>query len=224
MRGLARIRIKICGITRLTDALCAIEAGVDALGFIFYEKSPRAIEPEVARRIIEQLPPLVSVVGVFVDRDQQQVEAIIKQCSLGYAQLHGSESPEYCHRLGTEAVPCRVLKAIRVGPQTTAAAVAPYHDCVKGLLLDTYQENAAGGTGEAFDWSRIAGLNLKKPFLLAGGLNVDNIGTALARVRPYGVDANSGLEDAPGIKNHHLIRQFIGTVRKFEALHLTGQQ
>lgn len=222
--GPRRIRIKICGMTRLEDALCAAEAGVDALGFIFYAKSPRSIDPEAAQRIIAQLPPFVDAVGVFVDRELQQVEAIVKQCCLNYAQLHGAESPEDCRHLAQIAAPCQVLKAIRVGPQTTAAEVAPYQDSIQGFLLDTYQKNAVGGTGETFDWSLVGRLNLMKPFLLAGGLSVDNIRLALEQVLPYGVDTNSGLETAPGIKDHTLIRQFVAAVRKFEADCLTSQQ
>jgi len=222
--GPKRIRIKICGMTRLEDALCAAEAGVDALGFIFYAKSPRSIDPESAQRIIAQLPPFVDAVGVFVDRELQQVEAIVKQCRLSYAQLHGAESPEDCRRLAKIAAPCQVIKAIRVGTQTTAAEVTLYQDSIQGFLLDTYQKNAVGGTGETFDWSLVDRLNFGKPFLLAGGLSVDNIRLALEQVRPYGVDANSGLETAPGIKDHNLIRQFVAAVRKFEADCLAGQQ
>lgn len=221
MSGQQRIRIKICGMTRLADALCATEAGVDGLGFIFHEPSPRAIAPEAAQRIIAKLPPLIAAVGVFVNRDRQQVEKIIRQCGLGYAQLHGGESPEYCRSLAENAGPCRILKAIRVGPHTTSAEVAPYQDYVQGFLLDTYQKNVVGGTGEVFDWSVIDRLHLSKPFLLAGGLSVDNIRAALEQVRPYGVDANSGLEEAPGIKSHELIRRFVAAVRKFEADRLT---
>ncbi|MBV5318107.1 MAG: phosphoribosylanthranilate isomerase [Desulfobulbaceae bacterium] len=220
----ARIRVKICGMTRLEDALCAVEAGVDALGFIFYAKSPRSIEPEAAQRIIAQLPPFVDAVGVFVDRELSQVAAIIKQCRLGYAQLHGTESPEDCRQLAQLAAPCQVLKAVRVGPQSTAADVALYRDSVQGFLLDTYQKNAVGGTGTTFDWSLIDSLKLTKPFLLAGGLDVGNIRTALEHVRPYGVDANSGLEIAPGRKDHSLIRQFVVAVRQFEADRLSGQK
>ena len=223
MNGQQRIRIKICGMTRLADALCAVEAGVDALGFIFHAQSPRCIDPETARLIIAQLPPFVDAVGVFVDQEQQQVSEIIKQCRLGYAQLHGVESPEYFLRLANSTPSCQVLKAIRVGPYTTAAEVARYQDSVQGFLLDTYRKNAVGGTGETFDWSMIDLLDLNKPFLLAGGLTVDNIGTALEIVRPYGVDANSGLEDGPGVKNHRLIRRFVAAVREFETS-LTGQQ
>ncbi len=220
-----RTRIKICGITRLADALCAVEAGVDALGFIFYAKSPRAIEPHVAREIIRQLPPFVDAVGVFVGEELQRVTAIVRECGFGYAQLHGSESPAYCRELAACAAPCQVLKAVRVGEQSAAEEVASYHDCVRGYLLDTYQKNAVGGTGQVFDWAMIDRLRIGKPFLLAGGLDPDNVREALEQVQPYGVDANSGLEDAPGVKNHGLIRRFIATVRTFEAAGpLPGQQ
>jgi phosphoribosylanthranilate isomerase len=224
MNGPRRIRIKICGMTRLEDALCAVEAGVDALGFIFYAKSPRSIEPSAAQRIIAQLPPLVDAVGVFVDHELSQVEAIVKQCGLGYAQLHGAESPEDCRLLARMAAPCQMLKALRVGPLSTAAEVASYQDSVQGFVLDTYHQKAVGGTGATFDWSMIAHLKLAKPFLLAGGLTVGNIRAALEQVRPYGVDANSGLETAPGLKDHGLIRRFVAAVREFEADRLTGQQ
>jgi len=219
-----RIRIKICGMTRRADAFCAVEAGVDALGFIFYDKSPRAIEPLAARIIIEQLPPFVDAVGVFVNEELDRVADIIKECGLAYAQLHGSESPAYCRELAALIAPCRLLKAIRVGDQTSADEVAHYHDVVRGYLLDTYQKDAVGGTGQTFDWTLIDRLRLNKPFLLAGGLDTNNIRQALERVCPYGVDANSGLEDAPGVKNHESIHQFIAAVRAFETDCLACQQ
>ena len=210
-----RVRVKICGMTRADDALCAAAAGVDALGFIFYAKSPRHIEPEAARRIIAQLPPLVAAVGVFVNEEMARVATLVRECGLQYVQLHGGESPEYCRELAARAG-CRVLKAIRVGPATTAAVIAPYAEVVSGYLLDTYEQGRVGGTGAAFDWSLIARLGLEKPFLLAGGLDSGNIDTALRSVRPYGVDANSGLETAPGHKDHDLIRRFVAAVRSFE--------
>jgi len=212
-----RIQIKICGMTRLADALCAVEAGVDGLGFIFSEQSPRMVAPETAKAIIGQLPPLVAAVGVFVDEEPGRVAAIVRECGINIIQLHGAESPAYCRELASLAAHCRLLKAIRVGGQTTAAEAAAYNEVVHGFLLDTYQKNVVGGTGQTFDWSLIDRLNLTKPFLLAGGLDANNIGAALARVRPYGVDANSGLEDAPGHKNHDQIRLFIAAVRAFEA-------
>lgn len=211
-----RVRVKICGMTRLADALCAVEAGGDALGFIFYAKSPRCIEREHAKMIIAALPPLVHTVGVFVNEEIGIVATTVRECSLSHVQLHGDESPDYCRALAQVASPCRILKAIRVGPATTAAVIAPYAEVVSGYLLDTYEQGRVGGTGAAFDWSLIARLGLEKPFLLAGGLDSGNIDTALRSVRPYGVDANSGLETAPGHKDHDLIRRFVAAVRSFE--------
>lgn len=217
MKVSSRIRIKICGITRLADANCAAQAGVDALGFIFYEQSTRCISVQAAATIIRQLPPFVDAVGVFVNTELHEVVRIIRECRLSYAQLHGTESPDYCQDLARCAAPCQVLKAIRVSAQSSIDEVAGYQDVVCGYLLDTYHENALGGTGQAFDWALIDRLQLKRPFLLAGGLNSANIREALEQVRPYGVDANSGLEDAPGLKNHQHLRQFIETVRRFES-------
>ena len=207
-----RVRVKICGMTRIDDAQCAAAAGVDALGFIFYAKSPRHIEPEAARRIIAGLPPLVDAVGVFVNEEMARVEAVVRGCGLQYAQLHGGESPDYCRELAARAG-CRVLKAIRVGPATTATDIAPYRGAVCGFLLDTYQQDAVGGTGAVFDWALIDRLQLDRPFLLAGGLSVDNIAAALTQAQPFGVDANSGLERVPGIKDHDLIERFMTAVR-----------
>lgn len=211
-----RIRIKMCGITNLEDATAAVDAGVDALGFIFYEKSPRNIDPEVARIIIEQLPPFVSTVGVFVDRKRQEVEEIIRFCRLGYAQLHGQESPKYCERLTRFAAPCQVIKALRVGEHLQASDITPYNDHVKGFLLDTYQKGVKGGTGQRFDWSLIQGLKLQRDFILAGGLDAESVREAVENVSPYALDVNSGVEASPGQKDYSLIKKFIRQVRACE--------
>ncbi len=213
-----RMRIKVCGITRLEDALCAASAGVDALGFIFYRKSPRYIAPEEARQIIDQLPPFIDTVGVFVDQEREEVEEIIHYCRLGYVQLHGQESPKYCERLLRSASPCEVIKAFRVGPQTTAEEFEPYVPFVRAFLLDTYDKEMAGGTGRCFDWSLIDMLRLARPYILAGGLDAGNIGAALQAGNARGVDVNSGVEISPGIKDHRLVRDFVATVRQKEEL------
>lgn len=209
----ARIRIKMCGVTRLADAMVGVEAGVDALGFIFYKKSPRNIDPEDARLIIEQLPPFVDVVGVFVDKKRSEVEEIVQYCRLGYAQLHGNESPKYCERLARYAAPCQVIKALRVGGDLGNEDIEIYREDVKGFLLDTYRKGQAGGTGESFDWSLVRELNFEKPIILAGGLDCDNVVRAIEATKPYGVDVNSGVEQAPGIKEHQKIRKFVDLVR-----------
>jgi phosphoribosylanthranilate isomerase len=211
-----RIRIKVCGITRQEDALCAASAGVDALGFIFHRKSPRYIAPEEARQIIDQLPPFIDTVGVFVDRELEEVEEIIHYCRLSYVQLHGEESPKFCERMVRFVSPCQIIKAFRVGPQTTAEEFEAYTPYVRAFLLDTYDKELVGGTGRSFDWSLIDKLRLARPYILAGGLSADNIGAALQAGKARGVDVNSGVEIRPGIKDHRLVRDFVATVRKKE--------
>lgn len=220
-----RFRVKICGMTRAADAACAAQAGVDALGFIFVAKSPRNIAPDAAREIIAQLPPFVDTVGVFVNETMRRVQEIAQTCGLNTIQLHGAESPQYCRELASALPCCRLLKAFRIGTHSLAADIAPYAEVVQGYLLDTFQKDGEGGTGLAFDWTLIERLQLRRPFFLAGGLDADNISQALIQVQPYGVDANSGLEDAPGEKNHQKIKTFLAKIRQAERLaHLSGQQ
>ena len=211
-----RIRIKMCGTTNLADALAAVEAGVDALGFIFYNKSPRAVDPKVARVIIEQLPPFVDTVGVFVDRYQEEVQEIVRFCSLNYAQLHGQESPDYCERLAHFTAPCQIIKALRVGEHLRETDIAPYNEYVKGFLLDTYEKGVQGGTGKNFDWSLIERLHLQRDFILAGGLDPDNVREAVEAVNPSILDVNSGVEIRPGKKDHERLRAFVRQVRLCE--------
>jgi phosphoribosylanthranilate isomerase len=202
----------MCGTTNLEDALAAVEAGVDALGFIFHPRSPRCIEPAAARLIIEHLPPFVDTVGVFVDRDCEEVAEIARFCSLNYVQLHGNEAPAYCEQLARAAAPCQLIKALRVGEHLRAEDIAPYHPHVRGFLLDTYQKGQEGGTGQTFDWSLIPRLNLQRDFILAGGLDISNVRAAIETVQPYGLDVNSGVESSPGRKYHALIRSFVQAV------------
>ena len=166
---------------------------------------------------LQRFPPFVDTVGVFVNEDQERLKEIVQHCGLNTVQLHGQESPDYCDQLARSLPSCRLLKAFRVGTQTTAADIAPYADYVQGYLLDTFQKDAVGGTGQAFDWALIERLQLRRPFLLAGGLDCDNVNLALKEVAPYGLDANSGLEDAPGVKNHQKVQAFLRLVR--EAAH-----
>ena len=205
-----RFRVKICGMTQLDDALCAASAGVDALGFIFYARSPRSISLQAAKDIIAKLPPFVDRVGVFVNTSPEEMARHINECGLTYAQLHGDEAPADCEGLLKLAPQCKLIKALTV--------FAPY---VSGFLLDTYAPNAHGGTGHTFDWSLIP--PCPKPLLLAGGLTVENIVAALRQTNPYGVDANSGLEDAPGKKNHDKIKTFLRQVREYEHSLLSGK-
>ncbi len=208
-----RTRIKMCGITNRYDAEEGVLAGVDALGFIFVEASPRYVSPELARGIISELPPFVDCVGVFVDRDPKEVEEIIASCGLSHVQLHGSEEPEYCERLARSAAPCKVIKAFRVGGETEADLFTPYNDVVQGFLLDTYSKGIAGGTGMAFDWRIIDRLRLQLPLILAGGLGPDNVREAIKQVRPFAIDVNSGVEWTPGMKKAEKVHAFMEQVR-----------
>ncbi len=209
----ARTRVKMCGITRLDDALAAVRFGVDALGFIFYRKSPRWVAPEGAASIIDRLPPFVDRVGVFVDAPLAEVVRTAA-AGLSYLQLHGGESPAYCREIRARLPLLGIIKAIRVGEEDRGASstFAPYVDCVDAFLLDTYVKGESGGTGRVFDWSIIATLELQRPLILAGGLGPDNIARALAEVRPYGIDINSGVESQPGIKDHHRLRTLMRVV------------
>lgn len=208
----SRTRIKVCGITTTEDAKEAIRLGVDAIGFIFAEKSPRYITPEKAKEIVAELPPFVHFVGVFVDTDPVEVEEIIEYCDLSTVQLHGNEDPEYCQKLSQAAKSCRVIKAFRVGESTVASEFTTYEDCVEGFLLDTYVKGQEGGTGHPFDWSIIESLNLKLPVILAGGLGPGNIAEAISQVKPFAVDVNSGVEESPGKKNHEKLSALVVSV------------
>ena len=198
-----RTRIKICGMTRQREAAHAVACGVDALGFIFYRKSPRNIEPEKAREIITAFPPFVDAVGVFVNEEAEVVNEISRYCGLTLVQLHGSEPPSYCREISS-----RVVKAFRVKPGFSAADFAPYREVAAGFLFDTYSDKAVGGTGLTFDWKIVAALNSPKPVILAGGITPDNAALAIQQARP------SGLEIKPGRKDLDKISRFIKQVRK----------
>lgn len=212
-----RTRIKMCGMTREKDVEIGVSLGLDALGFIFYEKSPRNVFPDFVRAVISKVPPFVDCVGVFVDRDREEVEEIVEYCSLSHAQLHGKENPKYCERLERFASPCHVIKAFRVSSESTGELFTPYDDLVHGYLLDTYEKGNAGGTGKSFDWTIIERLELQRPLILAGGLTPANVEEAIDAVAPFGVDVNSGVELEPGIKDHNKVRSFVQKVRKMDA-------
>lgn len=201
----------MCGITRPEDAVAAARLGVDALGFIFSPKSPRCVSLSGAQTIIARLPPLVDRVGVFVDSSIEEIVAC-STCGLSLVQLHGKESPEFCREVKRALPCCGIIKAFRVGGESVAADFAPYGDCVDAFLLDTYVKGAPGGTGLTFDWSLIAGLQLARPLILAGGLTPENVGKAIKEVQPYAVDVNSGVETHPGVKDHCLVEQVMEVV------------
>lgn len=213
MNLLSRTRIKMCGLTREKDVVAGIDAGLDALGFIFYEKSPRNVEPDFVRSMVAQMPPFTECVGVFVNREREEVEEIIEYCRLTYAQLHGNENPKFCERIERFVSPCRVIKAFRVSEESQSDEFAPYASVIHGYLLDTYMKGSAGGTGKTFDWNIIQRLKLQRPMILAGGLTPENVEEALSQVQPFGVDVNSGVEIEPGIKDHAKLNAFVRKVR-----------
>jgi phosphoribosylanthranilate isomerase len=204
------IRIKVCGITRYEDAKVAASIGVDAIGFIFYQRSPRYIPPEEAAVIIKQLPPFVSRVGVFVDEDLEKVVGITRATGIDTVQLHGSESPRYCAK-----IPFPVIKAFSIEPETDLSLLEQYH--VSGFLLDTWASGRRGGTGRTFDWTIAKSACIKySRVILAGGLNPANLEEALETVHPYGIDINSGVEIKPGIKNPRKMHDAVRVVRAWE--------
>lgn len=203
----------MCGLTREKDVEAGVEAGLDALGFIFFAKSPRNVEPDFVRDMVARMPPFVDSVGVFVDRERREVEELVEYCGLSHAQLHGKEDPKYCERVERFVSPCRVVKAFRVGVDSKAADFTPYEQVVHGYLLDTYVKGNVGGTGEVFDWKIIEGLQLRRPMILAGGLDIDNVAEAIKSLAPFGVDVNSGVEVAPGVKDYEKLREFVRRVR-----------
>lgn len=205
---LPTVRIKICGITNAEDALVATELGADAIGFVF-APSPRQVSPERAREIIAAMPPLAQTVGVFVDEDPEKVASTATFCHLDLLQFHGKETASYCGRFGRG-----VIKAVRIQNEADLEGCSQYKGVVGALLLDTYVAGRSGGTGVTFDWSLAQAAKRYGRIILAGGLNPDNVGAAIRVAEPYAVDASSGVEEKPGIKDHAKMARFIQTVRR----------
>lgn len=202
-----RVRTKICGITRAEDALAAAEAGADALGFVFWQHSPRAIAPARAAQIIRRLPPFVTTVALFVDPGDDDVAAAVDAgCDL--LQFHGAESPAFCARFGRPWI-----KAVRVRQDTDLHVVAANYSAARGLLLDAFVDGVPGGTGSRFDWALVP-RDLPLPVVLAGGLTPGNVGEAIRTVRPWAVDVSGGVESSKGIKDHARMAAFIEGARR----------
>jgi phosphoribosylanthranilate isomerase len=197
------VKIKICGITNLADARLAVELGADALGFVFYHKSPRYIKVPAAANICNRLPPFVTKVGVFVDELEYEIERALNDCLLTALQFHGEEPPGFCSKF-----PAKSIKAIRVRDENSVRAAAEYD--VDALLLDTYTESERGGTGKTFDWFlAVKAKEIGPPIILSGGLTTVNVQEAIRKVRPYAVDVSSGVEREPGRKDPEKLRRFI---------------
>ena len=200
-------KVKICGITRLEDAQTAAEAGADALGFMFYEASPRRIAYESAAKIIRELPPFLARVGVFVNPSPDDVRRAIQECRIDTLQFHGEETPEFCAQFGL-----RVIKAFRVRDEASLRELAGYAGAT--CLLDSFVPGQHGGTGATFNWD-LAAQTVKagRRVLLAGGLTPENAADAVQRVRPYGLDVSSGVEAKPGVKDAVKVRAFIAAAK-----------
>lgn len=196
-------RAKICGITRVEDALVAVAHGANAIGLVFYEKSPRQVSVSKAAEIVASLPPFIAAVGLFVDAEMDLVRDVQQQVRLDLLQFHGDESPDYC-----QAFDFPYIKAVRVRPGLNLLQYAANFDSARALLLDTYQQGVAGGTGKTFDWDLIPA-GLPKPVILAGGLDAANVGAAIRRVHPYAVDVSGGVEREKGIKDAAKIAAFM---------------
>lgn len=207
MLGL-RTRVKICGITRIEDALAAVDAGADALGFVFYAKSPRAVSVADAASIISRLPAFVTSVALFVDAEPELIERVIEEAQVDLLQFHGNESPQQCGQYGRP-----YIKALRMKPDLDLNQQMLAYADARGVLLDAYTPGIPGGTGEQFDWSRIPA-ELAKEITLAGGLDSSNIAAAIEQVRPYAVDVSGGVELSKGIKDAKKLEQFIAEVHR----------
>lgn len=201
------VRSKICGITRVDDALTAAKAGADAIGLVFYAKSPRAVDVRQAREIVAALPPFVTTVGLFVNASRCEINEILDAVPLDMLQFHGDETPAQC-----EGFHRPWFKALRVGNGEDIEAQVARFANASGILLDTFVAGVPGGTGERFDWSLIPAA-LAKPLILAGGLTAENVQQAIAQVRPYAVDVSGGVEASKGVKDASKVMAFVGRVR-----------
>ncbi len=200
------IRTKICGITRLKDALFSVGCGVDALGFNFYKKSPRYVSPNKAYSIISQLPPFVSSVGLFVNEDYDEILKISDMCGIRTIQLHGDESPDFCGKFDSY----RVIKAFRIKDESDLENIKKYD--LSGYILDSFSPDLYGGTGLSFDWGLLDKIDFDGNIIVAGGINPDNIERLLRSVVPYGVDICSGVESSPGVKDDKLLKEIMSKI------------
>ena len=201
-----RTRVKICGITRVEDALAAVRLGADAIGLVFYAESPRNVSLQAAQEIVAVLPPFISVVGLFVNASQNKIETVLSQLRLDVLQFHGDETAADCAQFNLP-----YLKAIRVKPDTNLLQCCLEFNSAKALLLDAYTDAAYGGTGHVFDWNLIP-KSLPLPVILAGGLTAENVGAAIQQIQPYAVDVSGGVERAKGIKDAEKIAAFMRAV------------
>lgn len=207
-----RCRVKVCGITSIADAAVVAQAGVDAIGLVFYAKSPRHVAIQQAAHICQSLPPFVTSVGLFLNADEQYVKAVLSQVKLDLLQFHGTETPEYCRSFGRPYMKALGMKGKQA--HEFAALAAPYHDAL-GILVDSHETGAAGGTGHTFDWTQVP-QDYEKPIILAGGLKPENVARAIQTTNVYAVDVSSGVEQQAGIKDTAKIKAFMNEVKHVE--------
>ena len=211
-REMNRVQIKICGVTNLSDARACVELGADMIGLNFYSRSPRCIQPDCAREIVESIPRRFRAVGIFVDPTAGEIRSVAKTAGIKCVQLHGDLSREMCRDLAREF---RVIRAFSTGDRFHPEDVRAFSDC--DALLDAHHAELRGGTGSTCDWSVArATLPFARFLFLSGGLNPQNVGYAIAAVTPHAVDVCSGVESAPGAKDHRAIEQFIAAARTAE--------
>lgn len=199
---MSAVKVKICGITRLSDAKAAVAAGADALGFVFARRSQRVLSPDAAEALVRQVPAFVSRVGLFMDASAGEVAEVLERVPLNLLQFHGSEDAGFCRQFGLP-----YIKAVAMGSAGEAERAAREYPDAAALLLDSHRKGQVGGTGQTFDWSRIPRFSL--PLVLAGGLTPANVRRAVREVRPWAVDVSSGVEETPGIKSAEKMREFI---------------
>lgn len=202
--------MKICGITRVEDALGAAKLGVDALGLVFYEKSPRNVSAQQAQTICAQLPGFVSSVGLFLNPDHSWVEQVLSEVELDLLQFHGTESAQFCASFGRP-----YIKALGIKGVDDISALVGQYAAARSVLLDSHRSGEAGGSGEAFDWLSIPE-SLRGDIVLAGGLNADNVAQAIQQVRPFAVDLSSGVETSPGVKDINLMMRLMSEVKRVD--------
>jgi len=202
------VKVKICGITNLGDALASLNAGCDALGFAFFKKSPRYVNPDQARQIIEQLPASIVKIGVFVNAKEKQIKQIAKMCHLNMLQFHGEESPKFCDKFKAY----KIIKAFRIKDKIDLKSLLKYKTFA--YLFDAFAASRRGGTGKTFNWKLVTHFrDLKQPIFLAGGLNAKNVKKAIKAVHPAWVDTCSAVEKYPGKKDHCKVKEFIKAVK-----------
>lgn len=206
---MSKVRIKICGLTRDQDVQDAVNAGADALGFVLYAPSPRSVSAEKAASLLKTIPAFVTSVALFVNESADEIKRILAICPFDLLQFHGDESPEFCRQFNRP-----YMKAIRVRSEKDIQDAVEQFPDAKALLLDAYVENLPGGTGQAFDWRLIPELSV--PWVLAGGLNANNVADAINQVQPFAVDISGGVEVSKGIKDSQKIQDFISEVRNVE--------